>query len=248
MPQLWVRITIPARTGSAMDLPSGSLAQSCFSPHVLRPRVSVGRNYVPQKRKGTREKNLSLGPFSLRLVRSAHATGVTCGRGTTLGIIIYRFSGLSVQSHGHAANDTGIVRSHKEGSHRPGGSPYPLNVITWCALPFSPLAGLKRQPDHFLSNDSREYPEKLSGPGGVISWMDMNDCQCVRGHASDLIEQFCDGGASSRQVARQQVVHNEKVSVGRNPPRCRQLCQLTHAGRLASPVESFVGHLVHRIF
>ena len=61
-----------------------------ISPHVLRPRVSVGRNYVPQKRKGTREKNLSLGPFSLRLVRSAHATGtgVTCGRGTTLGIII----------------------------------------------------------------------------------------------------------------------------------------------------------------
>jgi hypothetical protein len=26
------QVTIPARTGSAMDLPSGSLAQSCFSP------------------------------------------------------------------------------------------------------------------------------------------------------------------------------------------------------------------------
>ena len=66
------------------------------------------------------------------------------------------FLGSSVQSHGHAANDTGIARSHKEDSHRPGGSPYPLDVITWCALPLSPLAGLKRQPEHFLSNDSGE--------------------------------------------------------------------------------------------
>ena len=43
-----------------------------------------------------------------------------------------------------------------EESHRPGGSPYPLDVIAWCALPFSPLAGLKRQPEHFLTNDSGE--------------------------------------------------------------------------------------------
>ena len=49
-----------------------------------------------------------------------------------------------------------IVRSHNEDSHRPGGSSYPLDVITWCALPFSSLAGLKRQPEHFLSNDSGE--------------------------------------------------------------------------------------------
>ena len=66
------------------------------------------------------------------------------------------FSGSSAQSHGHAANDTGIVRSHKDDSHRPGGFPYPLDVITWCALPFSPSAGLKRQPEHFLSNGSGE--------------------------------------------------------------------------------------------
>jgi hypothetical protein len=104
MRQMVVKVTyIPARTGSAMDLPSGSLAQSFFPP---------------------------------------------------------RFLGSSVQSHGHAANDTGIVRSHKEDSHRPGGSPYPLDVITWlitwCSLPFSPSAGLKRQPEHFLSNDSGE--------------------------------------------------------------------------------------------
>ena len=33
---------------------------------------------------------------------------------------------------------------------------YPLDVITWCALPFSPSAGLKRQPEHFLSNGSGE--------------------------------------------------------------------------------------------
>ena len=78
--------------------------------------------------------------------------------------------------------------------------------------------------------------------------MNMNDCRCVRGHAADFIEHFCDGGASSRQVARQQVVHNEKVSVGRKAPRCRQSCQLTHAGRLASSLESYLGHLVHRIF
>jgi hypothetical protein len=45
--------------------------------------------------------------------------------------------------------------------------------------------------------------------------MNMNDCRCFRGHSADFIEHFCDGGASSRQVARQQVVHNEKVSVGR---------------------------------
>ena len=76
--------------------------------------------------------------------------------------------------------------------------------------------------------------------------MNMNDCRCVRGHTVDLIEKFCDGGASSRQVARQHVVHNEKVSVGREAPRCRQSCQLTHAGRLASSLESFVGHQVHR--
>ena len=76
--------------------------------------------------------------------------------------------------------------------------------------------------------------------------MNMNDCRCVRGHAADFIEHFCDGGASSRHVARQQVVHNEKVSVGRKAPRCRQSCQLTHAGRLASSLESFVGHQVHR--
>ena len=43
--------------------------------------------------------------------------------------------------------------------------------------------------------------------------MDMNDCRCVRGHAVDLIEKFCDGGASSRHVARQQVVHNLWVFV-----------------------------------
>ena len=70
--------------------------------------------------------------------------------------VFYCFLGSSVQSHGNAANDTGIVRSHKEDSHRPGGSPYPLDVITWCALPFSPSAGLKRQPEHFLSNGSGE--------------------------------------------------------------------------------------------
>ena len=58
--------------------------------------------------------------------------------------------------------------------------------------------------------------------GGVISWMNMNDCGCVRGHAADFIEHFCDGGASSRQVARQQVVHNKQVSVGRKAPRCCQ--------------------------
>ena len=78
--------------------------------------------------------------------------------------------------------------------------------------------------------------------------MNMNDCRCVRGHAADFIEHFCDGGASSRQVARQQVVHNKQVSVGRKAPRCRQSYQLTHAGRLASSLESYLGHLVHRIF
>ena len=88
---------------------------------------------------------------------------------------------------------------------------------------------------------------RSSPAGGVISWMNMNDCRCVRGHAADFIEHFCDGGASSRHVARQQVVHNEKVSVGRKAPRCRQSCQLTHAGRLTSSVESYLGHLVHRI-
>jgi hypothetical protein len=77
--------------------------------------------------------------------------------------------------------------------------------------------------------------------------MNMNDCRCVRGHAADLIEKFCVGGASSRHVARQQVVHNEKVSVARKAHRCRQSCQLTHAGRLTSSVESYLGHLVHRI-
>jgi hypothetical protein len=59
---------------------------------------------------------------------------------------------------------------------------------------------------------------RSSPAGGVISWMNMNDYWCVRGHEVDLIEHFCDGGASSRQAARQQVVHNKKVSVGRKAP------------------------------
>ena len=48
--------------------------------------------------------------------------------------------------------------------------------------------------------------------------VDMNDCRCVRGHAVDLIEQFCDGGASSRHVARQQVVHNKRARWVVSPP------------------------------
>ena len=73
------------------DTPSLKIIAHTCSGRASGASESVGRNYVPQKRKGTREKNLSLGPFSLRLVRSAHATGtgVTCGRGTTLGIIIH---------------------------------------------------------------------------------------------------------------------------------------------------------------
>ena len=31
-----------------------------------------------------------------------------------------------------------------------------IKKLPWCALPFSPSAGLKRQPEHFLSNGSGE--------------------------------------------------------------------------------------------
>ena len=40
--------------------------------------------------------------------------------------------------------------------------------------------------------------------------------------------------------------HSYRIST--TAPRCRQSCQLTHAGRLASSLESYLGHLVHRIF
>ena len=90
-------------------------------------------------------------------------------------------------------------------------------------------------------------PEKLSGWRSHL--MDEHERLPVRpGSRGRLYRTLCDGGASSRQVARQQVVHNKQVSVGRKAPRCRQSCKLTHAGRLASSLESYLGHLVHRIF
>ena len=83
---------------------------------------------------------------------------------------------------GLAANDTGILLTHKDNSHGPGGSPYTLDVISWCDLLLSPWRA---------SNASQSYlcptsPEKLSGCGGVISWIHVNDARCVRGHAVDL--------------------------------------------------------------